>query len=226
MCGAKTGLDKALQATKKSDLQPPEPDSPAKDYIKPGAQWMIMSARILYALTPILGETPILSGKILANGSPDCLRNLNYPTEYQSKLYAMSLYNEGKQYLPMYNKICDTSQKMQNLYEKALEEERNPVTRFGRFARRSARKAKKSRIAKELRACFKTALLGSKMFYEVLDMKPGTDLSGWAESHKKDFDSLSNDMKQIQEMDGWSLTGKNTPIEAFINKAYEKEFSK
>lgn len=71
---------------------------------------------------------------------------------------------------------------------------------------------------------FNLALLGTKTFFDVLDMKSSTDLKQWASNHKKDFDKLASDMRSIQDMDGWSLTGKNIPVEDFVNKAYQSEF--
>jgi hypothetical protein len=40
------------------------------------------------------------------------------------------------------------------------------------------------------------------------------------------MDRLSQDMQNIQNMDGWSLTGKNTPIEDLVNKMYDDRFRK
>jgi len=95
-----------------------------------------------------------------------------------------------------------------------------------KLGRKTARRASESRIGKEFKLATKTLILGSKMFYDFLSMNPNQDVLSWAASYESDFDNLMDDYDEIQSMDEASITGQNTFIEDWINKAYISSFEK
>lgn len=93
-----------------------------------------------------------------------------------------------------------------------------------RFGRDASQSAANSRIGKELSVAFKTIILGTKAFYDLMEMGPNEDLFAWAARYEGDMNQLMTETDDMLATDGWSLTGKNTPIEAFVNHAYESSY--
>jgi len=94
--------------------------------------------------------------------------------------------------------------------------------RLKKAANQALNQAKTSRIGRELSLSTKMLVLGTKAFYDLQD--PNTDLMTWGMSYENDVNSLMQESDEIMQMDGPSLTGKNTFIESYTNKAYEKSF--
>lgn len=149
-----------------------------------------------------------------------------YGEPYQSTLYVAALQTEATKLEKPITQFREAAGKILRLFDQAVQEESTLGGKLARSIRRGTRKFSESRIGQELKVAFDSLVLGSKMFYEVMDMKPGSDIQGWAESHMQDMDRLSQDMQNIQNMDGWSLTGKNTPVEDLVNKMYDDRFRK
>lgn len=96
--------------------------------------------------------------------------------------------------------------------------------RFKSFVGGVAQRAAESRIGREISISVKALILGTKAFYDLLD--PNTDPVSWAFSYQSDVDKLMNETDEVMRMEGPSLTGKNTFIEDFVNRSYEKAFNK
>ena len=96
----------------------------------------------------------------------------------------------------------------------------------GRLFNRAKEKFSQSRIGREVTVSFKTMVLGTKMFYDMMDINSSSDIKGWAIQYEGDMDQLMNEVDEVRKMDGWSLTGKNTFIEDLTDKAYQESFDK
>lgn len=79
-------------------------------------------------------------------------------------------------------------------------------------------------MGREVAASLKGLVLGTKMFYDLMDVNSSTDIVSWARSYEGDMDQLMSEMDDIQRMDGWSITGKNTFIEDMVNEVHKKSF--
>lgn len=55
-----------------------------------------------------------------------------------------------------------------------------------------------------------------------MDVNSSTDIVSWARSYEGDMDQLMSEMDDIQRMNGWSITGKNTFIEDMVSEAHRK----
>lgn len=97
---------------------------------------------------------------------------------------------------------------------------------LGRLLNQATESVSSSRIGKELAVSFKALVLGTKMFYDMMEMDASTDVMAWALSYENDMNQLMNEVDEINEMDGWSLTGKNTFVENLVDSAYMKSFNK
>jgi len=150
----------------------------------------------------------------------------HYGELYQSTLYVAALQTEATKLEKPITQFREAAGEILRLFDQAVQEESTLGGKLARSIRRGTRTFAESRIGQELKVAFNSLVLGSKMFYEVMDMKPGSDIQRWAESHVQDMDRLSQDMQNIQNMDGWSLTGKNTPVEDLVNKMYDDRFRK
>jgi len=105
-----------------------------------------------------------------------------------------------------------------------MEEESKPFGSLARAFRRGTRKAGESRIGQELQFTFKNLVLGAKVYFEIMDAHTPGEIMSIAEQHEGDMENLQQNFEEIQGMDGWSLTGKNTPLERVVNKLYEQQF--
>jgi hypothetical protein len=94
----------------------------------------------------------------------------------------------------------------------------------GRLLNRVTDKFSNSRIGKEVPMRFKTMVLGTRMFYDMMEMDSQTGMMRWAEKYEADMNQLMEEAEKVSHMDGWSLTGKNTCFEDWTNKAYEESF--
>jgi hypothetical protein len=81
-----------------------------------------------------------------------------------------------------------------------------------------------SRIGQEVKIATQTLILGSKIFYDFMSLRPNEDMVSWASSYEHDINQLSNNYQQVNSLKGPSLTGKNTIIEDLVNRSYESQF--
>lgn len=108
--------------------------------------------------------------------------------------------------------------------EKAIYEERTLGGRLKRSFGRLAKNAASSRMGREVTMSLKGLVLGTKAFYDLMDMDSRTDLVRWAGRYDDDLDQLMDEAREIRRMDGWSVTGKNTFVETLTDRAYEESF--
>jgi hypothetical protein len=122
-----------------------------------------------------------------------------------------------------------------NEYQKAVQQESSFVgsttrdvqrgfNRLANWAKAKTQEVAQSRIGKEISISTKMLILGTKAFYDL--QNPNTDPTTWAMSYEGDVNQIMKETDEVMSMDGPSLTGKNTPIEAFVNSAYSSSFNK
>ena len=160
------------------------------------------------------------------------VKNSSYPLYYNGKFSTHkiiwnNLTNNAKQNINrILADVTNHKNKVYDEYLKAVQEESTYVGKAKRKAGRIWNKVKKqassSRIGRELSLCAKMLVLGTKAFYDLQD--PNTDPLTWAMSYEDDVNSLIVESEEIMEMDEPSLTGKNTFIELYVDKAYDKSF--
>lgn len=147
---------------------------------------------------------------------------------YQTKTANALVKSDRAKVDDMLSKIGPHVRRARAELAKAEQQERTVAGRaeraVGRFFNRAKEKVSQSRIGREVTVSFKTMVLGTKMFYDMMDMDSSTDMMGWAMKYEGDMNQLMNEVEAVNNMDGWSLTGKNTFIEDLTGKAYEKSF--
>lgn len=152
----------------------------------------------------------------------------SFQTSWQDDLAKSLVKSDREKIDKIVDKIVPHVAHARSELSKAEREESTAVGRagraIGRFLDRNVKKAANSRMGREVAASLKGMVLGTKMFYDLMDVNSSTDLMSWARSYEGDMDQLMNEMDDIQRMDGWSITGKNTFIEDMVNEAHRKSF--
>lgn len=159
-----------------------------------------------------------------------------YCSNVHEQTIADNLFKESRETVSgISGKIVSHRNFVLSQYEEARREESTFVGSTGRavqrgldrlasLVRRGAEKVAESRIGKEITLSVKALILGTKAFYDLMD--PNTDPISWAFSYQDDVDQLMNETDKVMRMEGPSITGKNTFIEDFVNRSYEKAFKK
>lgn len=149
---------------------------------------------------------------------------------YQRKIAEALVKSDREKIDSILSKIKPHLYKARNELAKARSQERTVAGRtqrtVGRFLEKTKKKFSGSRIGREITLSFKTMILGTKIFYDMMDMDSNSDMMGWAMNYQKDMNQLLDEVEEVNKMDGWSLTGKNTFIEDFANRKYEESFNK
>lgn len=164
----------------------------------------------------------------LANSGSILERAPRFRSEYQNDVARALTRDDRDKLMQMIDQISPSVQRAASGLRKAELAESTATGRIrrglGRFIRDTSQKAGKSRMGREVGLAFKTLVLGTKAYYDLMELGPNEDLMSWAMSYEQDIDQLSRESEEIRQMDGWSLTGKNTFAESGVNNAYEKSF--
>jgi len=200
----------------------PQPDASVEQMAPTVERWNTAVHSIHDSMIRLQGERWWMqkpSDRVLAKRSLP-----SYATPHQTKLLEEVLYTESLPLEKPARLIRDNLVKIGALYEQAMEEESKPFGSLARAFRRGTRKAGESRIGQELQFTFKNLVLGAKVYFEIMDAHTPGEIMSIAEQHEGDMENLQQNFEEIQGMDGWSLTGKNTPLERVVNKLYEQQF--
>ncbi len=165
-----------------------------------------------------------------ARGELHTVRLNDYPNAYQDDLALALVRSDQEKISKIISKISPHVSRAEAELRKAQRQESTFGGRaerhVGRFIDKAKRKVSQSRIGRELAVSFKTLVLGTKMFYDLMDMDSGGDIMSWALSYEDDMNQLMEEMDEIQSMEGWSLTGKNTFVEDIVDSQYKKSFGR
>lgn len=184
-----------------------------------------------YASLPVLREairswntaySTILRSKEILKNRP------KFKHEYQSQIATALVQSEIDNVNEIARRIKPHLEKAKSRYQQAKREESTISGRakrsIGRLWGNLKKKVSNSRIGKEVTLSFKTMVLGTQMFYEIMDMKRGDSMLDLAQRHESDMTQLMRETEEINGMDGWSITGKNTFVEDSVNASYQKSF--
>ncbi|NUO18433.1 hypothetical protein HUU59_03185 [bacterium] len=167
-----------------------------------------------------------------------------YPSDTEKQLCNRILEGEAIRLERAHSKAIEHRDFVNNQLAIALDEEATFAGRLSRglgrtgeqmreFGRRLLGRANEvaddvsqSRIGQELGLSVDALVLGTKVFYDFLDVNTGTDLTNWAMSYERDFNQLMEKTEEVRHSEGASLTGKNTIIEDLINRGYDSRFSR
>ena len=167
-------------------------------------------------------QTTIASSRSILSSLP------SFPKAHQTKTAGALVQSDRAKVDDILSKIEPHVERARSELVKAHRQESTPMGRaqrtVGRLFNRAKDRVSQSRIGKEVAVSFKAMVLGTKMFYDMMDMNSGTDMMQWATRYEKDMNQLMDEVETVSTMDGWSLTGKNTFIEDLTDKAYEKAF--
>ncbi len=133
-----------------------------------------------------------------------------FPRQFQNDLADGLLQPDRQKIEKLLSRMIAHEQHVSREFERALRDEQTLGGRFKRSVGRLADRAANSRIGRETKMSVKTLILGTKMFYDLMDMDSRTDLVQWAGRYNDDMDQLMQEVREVQQMEGWSLTGKNS----------------
>lgn len=151
---------------------------------------------------------------------------VTFSRDYQNDLAEALKASDLKKINEIISKIEPNVDKARTQLRNAEYVDSQPLGKLGRALGRMLHKGSQSRIGKELAVTFKSLVLGTKMFYDLMDIDSNTDIISWSSQYQNDMNQIMDEMEEIQRMDGWSLTGKNTFIEDAVNKSHSKMFKK
>jgi DNA repair ATPase RecN len=171
------------------------------------------------------------SAKETITSSKSTLSSLpSFPKSHQRQIADALVKSDRAKVNNMLSKIAPHVRRARSELSKAERQERTVAGRakrtVGRFFNRAKKKISNSRIGREVTVSFKTMVLGTKIFYDMMEMDSNTDMMGWAMKYEGDMNQLMNEVEEVNNMEGWSLTGKNTFVEGLTDKAYEESFHK